>query len=130
TGRCRAFDADADGFVPGEGGAVIVLTRLDLAADDRVLAIVRGTAVNNDGRSLSLMAPNPLVQQEVIRQAYQNCGVDPADVSYVEAHGTGTAVGDPIEARSLAHAFPPLPDGRKRLLGSVKTNIGHLLNVA
>ncbi|WP_230859620.1 non-ribosomal peptide synthetase/type I polyketide synthase [Actinoplanes aureus] len=130
TGRCRAFDADADGFVPGEGGAVLVLTRAGDAGGDDILALVRGTAVNNDGRSLSLMAPNPLVQQEVIVSAYRDSGVDPADVSYVEAHGTGTAVGDPIEARSLAYAFPPLPDGRRRLLGSVKTNIGHLLNVA
>ncbi|WP_328478233.1 amino acid adenylation domain-containing protein [Actinoplanes sp. NBC_00393] len=130
TGRCRAFDADADGFVPGEGGAALVLTRLPDAGGDAVLAVLRGTAVNNDGRSLSLMAPNPLVQQEVITEAYRECGVDPAEVSYLEAHGTGTAVGDPIEARSLAHAFPPLPDGRMRLLGSVKTNIGHLLNAA
>ncbi|WP_433794669.1 amino acid adenylation domain-containing protein [Actinoplanes sp. CA-252034] len=130
TGRCRAFDADADGFVPGEGGAALVLTRLADAGDDRVLAVVRGSAVNNDGRSLSLMAPNPLLQREVIADAYRECGVDPADVTYVEAHGTGTAVGDPIEARSLAYAFPPRADGRARMLGSVKTNIGHLLNVA
>ncbi|WP_318196293.1 non-ribosomal peptide synthetase/type I polyketide synthase [Streptomyces sp. MCL20-2] len=132
TGRSRAFSADADGFVPGEGGAAIVLTRLDAArlADDEVLAVVRGTAVNNDGRSMSLMAPNPLRQREVITQAYEAAGVDPASVTYVEAHGTGTAVGDPIELRSLAHAFPQRPDGEPRLLGSVKTNIGHLLNAA
>ncbi|MEU4619659.1 amino acid adenylation domain-containing protein [Actinoplanes sp. NPDC023801] len=130
TGRSRAFAADADGFVPGEGGAALVLTRLADAGDEQVLAVVRGTAVNNDGRSLSLMAPNPLLQCEVIADAYRNSGVDPADVTYVEAHGTGTAVGDPIEARSLAYVFPPLRDGRARLLGSVKTNIGHLLNVA
>ncbi|MFI8163532.1 amino acid adenylation domain-containing protein [Streptomyces microflavus] len=132
TGRSRAFSADADGFVPGEGGAAIVLTRLDaaLAADDAVLAVVRGTAVNNDGRSMSLMAPNPLRQREVITRAYEAAGVDPASVTYVEAHGTGTAVGDPIELRSLAHAFPVRPDGMERLLGSVKTNIGHLLNAA
>ncbi|MEU4154908.1 amino acid adenylation domain-containing protein [Actinoplanes sp. NPDC026670] len=130
TGRCRAFDADADGFVPGEGGAALVLTRFADAGEDQILAVVRGSAVNNDGRSLSLMAPNPLLQREVIADAYRECGVDPAVVSYVEAHGTGTAVGDPIEARSLAHAFPPRPDGRARMLGSVKTNIGHLLNVA
>jgi amino acid adenylation domain-containing protein len=130
TGRSRAFSADADGFVPGEGGAALVLMRLADAADETVLAVVRGTAVNNDGRSLSLMAPNPLLQREVIADAYRDSGVDPADVTYVEAHGTGTAVGDPIEARSLAYAFPPRPDGRPRLLGSVKTNIGHLLNVA
>ncbi|MEV0898229.1 amino acid adenylation domain-containing protein [Actinoplanes sp. NPDC049802] len=130
TGRCRAFAAGADGFVPGEGGAALVLTRLADAGDDRVLAVVCGTAVNNDGRSLSLMAPNPLLQREVIADAYRDGGVDPADVTYVEAHGTGTPVGDPIEARSLAHAFPPRGDGRPRLVGSVKTNIGHLLNVA
>ncbi|MFE9461754.1 amino acid adenylation domain-containing protein [Streptomyces californicus] len=132
TGRSRAFSADADGFVPGEGGAAIVLTRLDAAllADDPVLAVVRGTAVNNDGRSMSLMAPHPLRQREVITRAYESAGVDPAAVTYVEAHGTGTAVGDPIELRSLGHAFPARPDGTPRLLGSVKTNIGHLLNAA
>ncbi|MFH9265116.1 amino acid adenylation domain-containing protein [Streptomyces sp. NPDC017546] len=132
TGRSRAFSADADGFVPGEGGAAIVLTRLDAArlADDPVLAVVRGTAVNNDGRSMSLMAPNPLRQREVITRAYEAAGVDPASVTYVEAHGTGTTVGDPIELRSLAHAFPERPDGEPRSVGSVKTNIGHLLNAA
>lgn len=132
TGRSRAFSADADGFVPGEGGAAVVLTRLDAArtADDSVLAVVRGTAVNNDGRSMSLMAPNPLRQREVISRAYEAAGVDPASVTYVEAHGTGTPVGDPIELRSLAHAFPARADGEPRLLGSVKTNIGHLLNAA
>ncbi|MEV7659001.1 amino acid adenylation domain-containing protein, partial [Streptomyces anulatus] len=132
TGRSRAFSADADGFVPGEGGAAVVLTRLDAArlANDPVLAVVRGTAVNNDGRSMSLMAPNPLRQREVITRAYEAAGVDPASVTYVEAHGTGTAVGDPIELRSLNHAFPERPDGEPRLVGSVKTNIGHLLNAA
>ncbi|OKJ99929.1 hybrid non-ribosomal peptide synthetase/type I polyketide synthase [Streptomyces sp. CB02400] len=132
TGRSRAFGSAADGFVPGEGGAALVVRRLAEAHrdDDTVLAVVRGTAVNNDGTSLSLMAPNPLRQREVITLAHRDCGVDPASVTYVEAHGTGTAVGDPIELRSLAHAFPPRPDGRPRLLGSVKTNIGHLLNAA
>ncbi|WP_051760210.1 hybrid non-ribosomal peptide synthetase/type I polyketide synthase [Herbidospora cretacea] len=128
TGRCRAFGAAADGFVPGEGGAALVLARLDDAdrSGDTVLAVVRGTAVNNDGRSLSLLAPNPLTQREVIVQAYAEAGVDPAEVTYVEAHGTGTPVGDPIELRSLRHAFP----SGSRLLGSVKTNVGHLLNAA
>ncbi|MFE1802782.1 SDR family NAD(P)-dependent oxidoreductase, partial [Streptomyces sp. NPDC059517] len=132
TGRSRAFSTAADGFVPGEGGAALVLRRAqDAQRDgDDVLALVRGTAVNNDGTSLSLMAPNPLRQREVITRAYEVCGVDPASVTYVEAHGTGTAVGDPIELRSLAHAFPPRADGRPRLLGSVKTNVGHLLNAA
>jgi amino acid adenylation domain-containing protein len=132
SGRCHAFSAAADGFVPGEGGAAVVLGRFDDADrdGDPVLALVRGTAVNNDGRSLSLMAPNPLLQREVIVQAYREAGLDPATVSYVEAHGTGTAIGDPIEVRSLAYALPPRPGGEPRGLGSVKTNVGHLLNAA
>ncbi|GAA2433704.1 non-ribosomal peptide synthetase/type I polyketide synthase [Streptomyces glaucus] len=132
TGRSRAFAADADGFVPGEGGAVLVLRREEDArrAGDDLLAVVRGTAVNNDGTSLSLMAPNPARQREVITAAHSAAGVDPAEVTYVEAHGTGTALGDPVELKSLAHAFPRLPGGRPRLLGSAKTNIGHLLNAA
>ncbi|MFE6409916.1 amino acid adenylation domain-containing protein [Streptomyces sp. NPDC057837] len=132
TGRSRAFAAGADGFVPGEGGAVLVLRREgDARRDgDDLLALVRGTAVNNDGTSLSLMAPNPARQREVITAAHTAAGVDPADVTYVEAHGTGTALGDPVELKSLAHAFPRLPDARPRLLGSAKTNVGHLLNAA
>lgn len=132
TGASRPFGANADGIVPGEGGAALVLTRLDDAQrdGDPVLALVRGTAVNNDGRSLSLLAPNPRTQREVITRAYDGCGVDPDAVTYVEAHGTGTPVGDPVEAQSLGHAFPPHADGLPRLLGSVKANIGHLLNAA
>ncbi len=132
TGRCRAFGSGADGFVPGEGAAAIVLEPLAAAqaAGDRVLAVVRGSAVNNDGRSLSLMAPNPLLQEAVIADAYRDAGIDAATVSYVEAHGTGTAIGDPIEARSLMRTFPPLPGAAPRWLGSVKTNVGHLLNAA
>ncbi|MFC5216471.1 amino acid adenylation domain-containing protein [Streptomyces coerulescens] len=132
TGGSRPFGATADGIVPGEGGAALVLVRLDDARrdGDPVLALVRGTAVNNDGRSLSLLAPNPRTQREVITQAYDECGVDPDAVTYVEAHGTGTPVGDPVEAQSLGHAFPPRTDGPPRLLGSVKANLGHLLNAA
>ncbi|WP_199523672.1 non-ribosomal peptide synthetase [Micromonospora craterilacus] len=132
TGRCRAFDADADGFVPGEGGAALVLRRADDAHTDGdpVLAVVAGTAVGNDGRSLSLLAPNPHRQWEVIAGAYREAGIDPAEVSYVEAHGTGTELGDPVEVRSLATAYPPPADGVPRGLGSVKTNLGHLLNSA
>ncbi|MFY1636914.1 ketoacyl-synthetase C-terminal extension domain-containing protein [Solwaraspora sp. WMMB335] len=111
---------------------MLVLARAEDAdaAGDQVLAVVRGTAVNNDGRSLSLLAPNPLRQQEVITQAYRDAGVDPAQVSYVEAHGTGTPLGDSVEVRSLAHAFAPRPDGTPRWLGSVKSNLGHLLTAA
>ncbi len=132
TGGSRPFGAAADGIVPGEGGAALVLARpADAARDgDPVLALVRGTAVNNDGRSLSLLAPNPRTQREVITRAYTECGIDPDAVSYVEAHATGTPVGDPVEARSLGHAFPPRADGTPRLLGSVKANVGHLLNAA
>lgn len=130
TGRCRAFSAGADGFVPGEGAAALVLERLASArtAGDPVLAVVRGSAVNNDGRSLSLMAPNPLLQEAVVAEAYRDAGIDPATVGYVEAHGTGTAIGDPIEARSLMRSFPAT--ATPRWLGSVKTNVGHLLNAA
>ena len=132
TGRCRAFAADADGFVPGEGGAALVLRRLgDAQVDgDEVLAVVAGTAVGNDGRALSMLAPNPHRQWEVIARAYREAGIDPAQVSYVEAHGTGTELGDPVEVRSLAAAYPPPVDGVARGLGSVKTNLGHLLNAA
>ncbi|MGC5031214.1 amino acid adenylation domain-containing protein [Micromonospora sp. DT229] len=132
TGRCRAFAAEADGFVPGEGGAALVLRRLDDAqvAGDEVLAVVAGTAIGNDGRALSMLAPNPHRQWEVIARAYREAGVDPGQVSYVEAHGTGTELGDPVEVRSLAAAYPPPVDGVPRALGSVKTNLGHLLNSA
>ncbi|WP_199743879.1 non-ribosomal peptide synthetase [Verrucosispora sp. FIM060022] len=132
TGRCRAFAADADGFVPGEGGAALVLRRLgDAQVDgDEVLAVVAGTAVGNDGRALSMLAPNPHRQWEVIARAYREAGIDPAQVSYVEAHGTGTELGDPVEVRSLAAAYPSPVDGVPRGLGSVKTNLGHLLNAA
>ena len=132
TGRSRAFSADADGFVPGEGVAAVVLAPLSVAetAGDTVLAVVRGTTVNNDGRSLSLMAPNPVLQEAVIAEAYREAGIEPASVSYVEAHGTGTSIGDPIEARSLIRIFGAAPAARRRWLGSVKTNVGHLLNAA
>ncbi len=132
TGRCRTFSSAADGFVPGEGAAALVLEPLSVAeaAGDPVLAVVRGTTVNNDGRSLSLMAPNPLLQEAVISQAYRDAGIDPATVTYVEAHGTGTTIGDPIEARSLMRTFVAAPHTGPRWLGSVKTNVGHLLNAA
>ena len=103
TGRCRAFDAAADGFVRGEGAGVVVLKRLtDAQRDgDRVLAVICGSAVNQDGRSNGLMAPNPAAQMAVLRAAYTNAGMQPNEVDYVETHGTGTLLGDPIEARAL-----------------------------
>lgn len=131
SGRCQAFDAAADGIVLGEGAGVLVLERLGHAQHngDSILALIRGSAINNDGHSLSPMAPNPLRQTEVLRQAYREANLDPASISYIEAHGTGTAIGDPIEARSLAQAFPATSNQPRRI-GSVKTNLGHLLNAA
>jgi len=128
-GRCKTFDASADGYVRGEGCAVIVLKRLSNALEDgdRILAIIRGSAVNQDGLSNGITAPNSPAQQAVIRQALKNAQVQPAQISYVEAHGTGTSLGDPIEMKSLKAV---LSQGRSTAqpcwIGSVKTNIGHL----
>src|SRR6478752_4778731 len=132
-GRCKTFDARADGFSRGEGCGVLVLKRLsDAVTDgDRILAVVRGTAVNQDGRSGGLTVPNGPAQETVIRAALADGRVDAADISYVEAHGTGTSLGDPIEVRALAGA---LGAGRSEdnplAIGSVKTNIGHLESAA
>lgn len=128
TGRCRTFDADADGYVRGEGCGIIVLKRLSDAVrdEDHVLALIHGTAINHDGRSNGLTAPNGRSQQAVIRQALEDAGITPDDLSYVEAHGTGTKLGDPIEARSLGGVLQARSTGQPCLLGSVKTNIGHL----
>ncbi|MEU6724632.1 beta-ketoacyl synthase N-terminal-like domain-containing protein [Nonomuraea wenchangensis] len=119
-GRCKAFDAAADGMVRAEGCGVVVLKRLaDAVRDgDRVLAVIRESAVGQDGRSNGLVAPNPEAQESLLRQVYARLGRGP---DYIEAHGTGTLLGDPIEARAIAAAVPtPV------LLGSVKTNLGHL----
>ncbi|HEY4303069.1 MAG TPA: beta-ketoacyl synthase N-terminal-like domain-containing protein [Gemmatimonadaceae bacterium] len=128
-GRCRTFDAKASGYVRGEGGGLIVLRRLSdaIAGGDRVLAIVRGSAVNQDGRSNGLTAPNGPSQERVVRDALRAADVAPAAVGYVEAHGTGTSLGDPIEVNALGAV---LSEGRNAdtpvMIGSVKTNIGHL----
>ncbi|MGH7031325.1 MAG: beta-ketoacyl synthase N-terminal-like domain-containing protein, partial [Stellaceae bacterium] len=124
-GRCKAFDAAADGFGQGEGGGMIVLKRLaDAVADgDRVLTVIAGSALNQDGRSAGITAPSQGAQQRVIGAALANAGIDAGLVDAIEAHGTGTALGDPIEMHALAAVFGartrPLP------VGSVKTNIGH-----
>jgi len=128
-GRCKTFDAAADGYVRGEGCGVVVLKSLtDAEADgDRVLAVVRGSAVNQDGASSGLTAPNGPAQQEVIREALKRAGVTPAQISYVEAHGTGTALGDPIEVQALGDVLcEGRSDENPLRIGSVKTNVGHL----
>jgi acyl transferase domain-containing protein/NADPH:quinone reductase-like Zn-dependent oxidoreductase/NAD(P)-dependent dehydrogenase (short-subunit alcohol dehydrogenase family)/acyl carrier protein len=132
-GRCKTFDASADGYGRGEGCGVVVLKRLSDAIADRdpILAVVRGSAVMQDGHSGGLTVPNGAAQQAVIRAALAHAGVAPGDVSYVEAHGTGTSLGDPIEVRALGAVFGPGRSPEHPLvLGSVKTNIGHLESAA
>ncbi|MBE8517096.1 acyltransferase domain-containing protein [Amycolatopsis sp. H6(2020)] len=128
-GRCKAFDAAADGIGRGEGVGVVVLKPLPAAvrAGDRVLAVLRGSAVNSDGRSNGLTAPRPHAQQELLVAACVAADVDPAEIDYVEAHGTGTPLGDPVEAGALGSVLGAWrPADRPLLTGSVKTNLGHL----
>jgi acyl transferase domain-containing protein/SAM-dependent methyltransferase/acyl carrier protein len=127
-GRCKTFDAAADGFGRGEGCGVVVLKRLsDAIADaDRILAVIPGSAVNQDGPSSGLTAPNGPAQEAVIRAALARGGVQPDEVDYIEAHGTGTSLGDPIEVQALGGVFGTRPDDRRLAVASVKTNIGHL----
>jgi malonyl CoA-acyl carrier protein transacylase len=132
-GRCKTFDASADGFVRGEGCGMVVLKRLsDAIADrDNILAVIRGTAINQDGHTSGLTVPNGPSQQAVIRQALENGGVEPANISYFEAHGTGTSLGDPIEVGALGTVFGTTHSQEQPLIvGSVKTNIGHLEGAA
>jgi myxalamid-type polyketide synthase MxaB len=133
SGRCRPFDAGADGYARGEGCGVVVLRRLSdaQAAGDPILAVVRGSAVNQDGASGGLTVPNGPAQQRLIATALARAGLKPADVAYLEAHGTGTALGDPIEVQAAAGALGPGRDAaRPLLLGSVKANLGHLETAA
>lgn len=128
-GRCKTFDAAADGFVRGEGCGMLVLRRFsDAVRDgDRILALVRGSAINHDGASSGLTVPNERAQEGLIRQALRSARLEPEEVEYVEAHGTGTALGDPIEINALAAALCSKRDfNRPLVVGSVKTNLGHL----
>ena len=132
-GQCKAFDASANGYVRGEGCGVVILKRLaEAEADgDRIWAAIRGTAVNHGGASVGLTVPNPPALEQVIEAALSDAGVLPSEVDYLEAHGTGTAVGDPIEINATANVYSR---GREvnhpLLIGSVKTNIGHLESAA
>ena len=132
-GKIKSFSQDADGYARSEGAGMLVLKRVaDARRDgDEILAVIAGSAVNHDGRSNGMLAPNPDAQAEVLRKAYKNAGIDPRTVDYIEAHGTGTILGDPIEADALGRVV-----GRGRaadkpaLLGAVKSNVGHLESAA
>ncbi len=128
-GRCKTFDASADGFARGEGCGVVVLKRLsDAEADgDRILAVIRGSAINQDGPSSSLTSPNGPAQEAVIRAALSFAGLAPRQLGVIEAHGTGTQLGDPMEVAALGAVFgPDRAETQALLLGAVKSNIGHL----
>ncbi|MDM4139814.1 MULTISPECIES: polyketide synthase Pks13 [Mycobacterium] len=132
-GRIKSFSSDADGYTRSEGGGMFVLKRVDDARrdGDQILAVIAGSAVNHDGRSNGLIAPNQDAQAEVLRRAYKDAGIDPRTVDYIEAHGTGTVLGDPIEAEALGRVVGRgRPADRPALLGAVKTNVGHLESAA
>ena len=127
-GRCKTFDAAANGYGRGEGCGLVVLKRLSdaTANGDRILAVIRGSAVNQDGPSGGLTVPSGPSQEAVIRLALKNAAIDPADVGYVEAHGTGTALGDPIEIGALRVVHAAHSAEHPLLVGSIKSNVGHL----
>lgn len=128
-GRCKTFDKDANGYVRGEGCGMVVLKRFsDAISDgDNILGVIRGSAVNQDGPSSGLTVPNGSAQMAVIRQALENAKVKPEQISYLEAHGTGTALGDPIEVRGINNILcKDRSTDNPLMVGSVKTNIGHL----
>ncbi len=132
TGRCRSFDADADGYVRGEGAGFLALKRLDdaIASRDRIYAVIRGTSVKQGGRRNGLTAPGGWGQEAVMRDAWQASGLAPAQADYVEAQGTGTLMGDAIEGNALGKVFGPRNRDSLCRIGSVKTNIGHLETAA
>ncbi len=132
-GQCKTFDASANGYVRGEGCGVVILKRLsDAEADgDRIWAVIRGAVMNHGGTGVGLTVPNTPALEQVMSDALAQAGVEPAEVDYLEAHGTGTAVGDPIELNAVANVYGPArPADRPILIGSVKTNVGHLESAA
>jgi acyl transferase domain-containing protein len=129
NGRCHAFDAGANGYVRSEGAGIVVLKALDRArADrDRIHAVIRSTAINEDGRTAGISLPNAHAQARLLERALEEADVDPATISYVEAHGTGTEVGDPAEAEALGQIIGRTrAPGNELIVGSAKTNVGHL----
>ncbi|MFI4954938.1 MAG: SDR family NAD(P)-dependent oxidoreductase, partial [Gammaproteobacteria bacterium] len=135
-GHCKTFDKSADGYVRGEGCGIIILKRLSDAQrdNDTILTVIRGSAVNQDGASSGLTVPNGPAQKAVIQQALSQAKLKPDEIDYIEAHGTGTALGDPIEVNALYHVFGADQDDNQRtralMIGTVKTNIGHLEGAA
>ena len=132
-GRCKSFSSDANGYARSEGGGMLVLKRVaDARRDgDEIIAVIAGSAVNHDGRSNGMLAPNPEAQAAVLRKAYKDAGINPRDVDYIEAHGTGTILGDPIEADALGRVVGlGRAADRPALLGAVKSNVGHLESAA
>jgi acyl transferase domain-containing protein/NADPH:quinone reductase-like Zn-dependent oxidoreductase/NAD(P)-dependent dehydrogenase (short-subunit alcohol dehydrogenase family)/acyl carrier protein len=128
-GRCRVFDASADGYVRSEGGGVFLLKDYDQAVADGnpIIAVVAHSSVNTDGRKSGLTVPSPAAQASLLVKAYKDAGIEPREIDYIEAHGTGTAVGDPIETRALGEALGQhRPKNQPLLIGSVKGNVGHL----
>ncbi|WP_192176935.1 type I polyketide synthase [Mycobacteroides abscessus] len=127
-GRSKSFDAAADGYGRGEGVGIVVLKNLEQAQrdGDRIYAVIRGSGVNQDGRTIALPVPNPVSQQRLAERVIKEAGIDPALVGYIEAHGTGTSVGDPLEAQALGHSYGRVAGRAQPLvIGSVKNNFGH-----
>ena len=131
-GHCKTFDESANGMVRGEGCGIIVLKRLSQAIKngDHILAKIYGTAVNHDGPSSGLTVPNGAAQEKLLYQALKTANLQPEQIDYIEAHGTGTALGDPIELESMAAVFGKRPPNQPLVIGSVKTNLGHLEGAA
>lgn len=133
TGICYPFDSRANGMVLSEGSSAVILKPMEDAIRDKdnIMAVIKGSAINNDGHSQGITAPRPQGQAEAIRKAYQDANVNPETVSYVETHGTGTPLGDPIEIEGLTHAFRSFTSEKGFCaIGSVKSSIGHMLSAS
>ncbi|MEJ8302652.1 SDR family NAD(P)-dependent oxidoreductase [Saccharibacillus sacchari] len=133
TGQCKTFDDGADGFVPGEGAGAIILKSLDAAVrdNDHIYGVIKGSAINQDGKTNGLTAPSTLSQTQVELSAYRQAGINPRSIQFIEAHGTGTKLGDPIEVEALTNAFGHYTSDKQFCkISSVKTNIGHTASAA